>query len=459
MTPLITLLLCFFSPATTQDDQQNPPRELFDRVSPSLVVVQYTYAGEAGRRELAGTGVIVRDDGLIVASMALAPMQLPDEQLVEFKIIRPDDPETELDAQFEGRDERTNLLLVKPKDTSSGKWTPLKFQDVKAKVGDTVLSVGLLSKNAGYKPYLTTSMVSASLRGPTPHYLVDGSGLGGIGSPVFNESGQAIGLIEGQPEQTPLLNDPRPEFAGPPAPSRLFVPASDFLFSLSDPPTGGAPLKLPSAGISQLSGLTKEVAEYYGLKDQPAVQIGDVIPGMPAQRAGIKSGDVIIRMNGQPLERGDQPEETWRILSRKMMRLKPGQEATFTLISAKDQPPRDITLTLAERPKAASRAKRFFAEDLGFTVREVVFEDTYERRLPLETPGVVVAFVKPGSSAQTARLNNGDLITQLNAQPLKDLEDFRTQYDAFRKERPKEAVVLEAMRGVNTTVIRIEPPQ
>jgi serine protease Do len=242
-------------------------------------------------------------------------------------------------------------------------------------------------------------------------------------------------------------------------PPRMFVPAYDFMLGLNDPPAG-KPLALAFSGMAQFTGLTKEVAEYYGIrKDQPAVQVGDVIPGFAAEKAGIKPGDVIVALDGETLDRGDSPEETWRILTRTIARKKVGQDVTFTIVSGKDKPPRDVKLTLGERPKPASRAKRFWAEDLGFTVREIVFDDTYERRLDRQTSGGIVALIKPNSSAQTARLTIGDLITQFNGQAVTDIDDFKAQYETFRKERPNEAVVLEVLRGTNTQVIRIEPPQ
>jgi S1-C subfamily serine protease len=303
--------------------------------------------------------------------------------------------------------------------------------------------------------------VSAELRGPTPQVLVSGEGLAAVGSPVFNVSGKAIGLVEAQQDQSPMLNsnDPRNQLASVLNPPRMFVPARDFVASLSDPPTAGQPMTLPWTGISQLSGLKKDVAEYYGLKGEPAVQIGDVIVGAPAEKAGVKPGDVIVKLNGKRLERGDSPDETWRILVNKIMRMKVGNDVTFTLLSSKDQPARDVKVTLGERPKPSSRAKRFYAEDLGFTVRDLVFEDTYERKLAQDAPGVMIAFVKRGSSAQSARLANGDLVNQLNGQPVKDVSDFKSQYEVFRKDKPHEALVLEVLRGVNTQVIRIEPPQ
>src|ERR1051325_10871111 len=88
-----------------------PPDEaqkFYDQVSPSLVAVQYTVDGEFGRRELIGQGVIVGEEGTVICSMALFPVQIPDEQMKDFKILIPGDEEKELEAVFLGRDERSD---------------------------------------------------------------------------------------------------------------------------------------------------------------------------------------------------------------------------------------------------------------------------------------------------------------------------------------------------------------
>ncbi|WP_428939231.1 PDZ domain-containing protein [Fontivita pretiosa] len=447
-------------------------RDIHERATPSLVVVQYTYEGELGRRELHAAGIVVGDDGLVIASGTFTPVQIPDEQMTEFKIIIPGDDQTEIDADFLGRDDRTNIAFIKARPeqpspstqstqpaTAPRAWTPLRFEDVALAVGEPVICVGLLPKDAGYRSYVTAASVSALLRGPVPQVLVSGEGLCAVGSPVFDGHGRAVGIVHAQENQSPFLNDPREPMAPVFTPPRLFVPASDFLLSLNDPPVKGQPLKYPHIGVAQLSGLKKEVAEYFGLENQPAVQVGDVISGFPADKAGLKRGDIIVKVNGQPLERGDDPDETPLIMTRKIARMKVGQDVTFTVVRGRGQPPREITVTLEERPMQANKAKRFFAEDLGFTARQIVFEDTYVRRLPSDTRGVVVALVKPNSSAQTAKLQHGDLITRLNQSTIESLDDFKSQYQTFRKEQPREAVVLEVLRGVNTQIIRIEPPQ
>lgn len=437
----------------------NAIQALYDRIKPSLVAVQYTFASELGRQEIIGPGVVVSPDGLVMTSMAIFPVQLPNEQLIDFKVIVPGDVSSDLDAQFEGRDERASVAYVRTKQKQN--WPAVEFIESPREIGEAVLSVGLLPKQAGYHAFITQASVAANLRGPTPQTLVSSEGLTTVGAPVFDASGRAIGFVNELADQSIVLNDPRAPMGSIGNPPRLYVPARDFLASLADPPSHSQPLKLPWLGVSQLAGVNKEVSEFLKLNDQPAVQVGAVIPGFAAEKAGLKAGDIILKLNGQSLERGDEPEEAALILLRKIRWMKPGTTITFSVLKPNEPgaPLKDLTMTLEERPKQANEAKRFFAEDLGFTTREMVFEDRYDRRLASNFKGVIVALVKPGSNAQSGQLRINDIVTQINRVPVKDLNQFKKQYQDFRKANKREAVVLEVLRGVNTEVIRIEPPQ
>ena len=147
------------------------------------------------------------------------------------------------------------------------------------------------------------------------------------------------------------------------------------------------------------------------------------------------------------------------ILMKNIKRMKVGSELTLGVITEPNKPPTDLKVTLAVRPKQENRAKRFYAEDLGFTVREIVFDDTYNRKLPADQKGAIVALVKPASAAQTGKLMRGDLVTKLNQTPVTDVDQFKKEYQDFRKAKPKEAIVLEVIRQGNDEIIRIEPPQ
>ena len=485
--PLIASLVLALAPAfapraasaamTPQDLQK-----LYERVSPSLVAVQFVWESELGRRELVGAGVVVGEDGLVMTSMQMFDLRMPDVQMKEFKIIVPSQAaeHEEIDAVFQGRDERTQTAFVRPKsgattksassdsspNSSSAadrKWTPLKFDDApKVRPGDEVASVGLLPKNGGYKSYLTRGSVSANLRGETPQVLVVGGGLAGISSPVFNAAGQAVGFVNTQPEHSPFLNgDFRTSLVPLLSPPLFFVPTYDFTQSLEDPPKAGERMKLPWLGVPQqaMAGLNKDVAESVGLKDQPAIELGDILKNSPAEKAGLKAGDIVVKLNGQPLERGDEPEELPMIFSRKLRRMKVGDSVTLSILDAKDKPLRDVKVELSERPTGANLAERYYTEDLGFGVREIVFMDTYVRKLQPDAKGVVVSIIKPQSSAAAAKLQGNDLITEMNGQPVEDLAQFKKALEEIRKEKGKEALVLVVLREGTTQTIRIEPPQ
>ncbi|MGN6505682.1 MAG: PDZ domain-containing protein [Tepidisphaeraceae bacterium] len=466
--PLLTI--CSIAAAQTTQPT-SAPASMLEKVKPSLVVVQYTYDGELGRRDLVAMGVVVREDGLTMVPMDFTPRQLPDEQMKDFKLIIPGDDETEYDAQFLGRDEPYNVSFILPKKPHS--FAPVKFVAEPAKVGDQVYSVGLLPKSAGYQPYQYQSHVSAILRGPIPQVLVDGSGLTVTGSVVLNADGAAIGTVPPQNDRVlvvgkdvlPLndrglmLDDPHNPNATVENVARVFVPSSDFLAALQSPPKPGEAMKFPFIGVVQLTGLTKDVAEYYGLKGKVAIQVGDVIPGFSADKAGLKKGDIITSLNGKPLERGDLPDEAPMIFTRKLSEMKVGDQVTFGVVREQDQPPKQIKVTLDERPASPNKSKRFYAEDLGFTARDVAFEDTYQRKLPQGTKGVVIAFVRPQSSAQAAQIDTNDFVTQINQTPVTNVDEFKADYQKVRKDKPNEAVVLEVLRGGNTQIIRIEPPR
>ena len=466
----VGLLACWPAGAAVGPDSA---QKLYEQVTPSLVAVKYTWESELGRRELAGAGVVVREDGLVMCQLALFDMRIPDDQLKEFKVIVPDPAggdALELDATLHGRDERYNLVFVQAKKEQSDeaaskamadrKWAPIKFEDVAVRVGEPVLSVGLLPEMAAYKAYFAESSVSATLRGETPQVLVQGGGLTSVGAPVFNAEGKAIGVVNMQGGQTPFLNgDPQAAMNAINNPPRFYLPARDFLPALADLPQEGKPVAMPWIGIPQLTGLNKDVSEVFGLVNQPAIQVGEVIPDAPAAKAGLKRGDIVVKVDGQPLERGDEPEELPGIFRRQISRRKVGETIKLGVLRAKGEPLQEIAVTTSEMPERPNTAKRWYADDLGFSSREIVFTDTYVRRLKPDAKGVIVALIRPQSASESAGLKMNDLITELNREPVTDVDAFRKAYEEFRKSKPKEAVVMVVLREGNTQTIRIEPPQ
>jgi len=467
------------APAAAELGTDPLERSLYRRLTPSLVGVKFTWNYELSRIELVGPGVVVSDQGLIMLPIDAISSGLPDKQLRDFKILIPsrEHDTKEIDATFMGRDERNSVAFVMPKAAATSGptaaiaakadaavvWHPVKFVSKPFEVGDCVYSIGLLGKPAGYESYIARSRVSAQLRGDVPQVLTE-SGLTSVGSVVVDPSGDAVGWVNAQNGQLflsspggPRQNDTLAPIYQPP---RMFTPSAEFLQSLADPPSPQHPIHIPWMGLPGLTGLQKEVAELFGLQDQPAVQVGDVIPDSPAERAGIKIGQAIVKINGQPMPLGDEPDDTADMLRRMIVRMKPGDVVKLTVINQPGAKPHDLTVTLEERPPRPNTAQRFYAEDLGFGVRDVTFEDTYERHKPRDTKGVVVTVLKNGAPAAAAHLAPNDLVTELDGQSVTSLDQFKQIYQALRKDRPHDAAVMVVSKlDGSTQTIRIEAPQ
>src|SRR5580658_3491632 len=172
---VILLLLALPFAAARADDQQATIKKMYELATPSLVAVKYTWENELGSQELSAAAVVVSDDGLVAFPIEIvAPAVVPTDQIKRFKIIVPSETqdETEIDATFQGRDERTNLAFVRP--DSPQKWQAIKFIAKTPRVGEPLYSVGMLPKAAGYRSWVTTGAMSTVLRGPIPQVLVSG---------------------------------------------------------------------------------------------------------------------------------------------------------------------------------------------------------------------------------------------------------------------------------------------
>src|SRR5436305_6708458 len=92
----------------------------YERVTPSLVAVKYTWESELGRRELTGAGIVVSADGLILTTIGVVDQRIPDAQMKDFKILIPSQEHDadETPAELQGRDERTQLAFVKAKESA-----------------------------------------------------------------------------------------------------------------------------------------------------------------------------------------------------------------------------------------------------------------------------------------------------------------------------------------------------
>jgi serine protease Do len=165
------------------------------------------------------------------------------------------------------------------------------------------------------------------------------------------------------------------------------------------------------------------LAESFGLPDQNGALVDDVNPGTPAQKAGIRPGDVVVEFNGKKVTDADN-------LSLMVSECSPGTEAAVKLIRNGQE--KSLTVKLAELPgqigqsgKGRNSGPGNSNNDAldGVTVQNLDQESRQELRIPDDVHGALVTDVGPASNWADAGLQQGDVIVEINRQPVKDAEE------------------------------------
>jgi len=196
--------------------------------------------------------------------------------------------------------------------------------------------------------------------------------------------------------------------------------------------------------------ITSELARSLGLKDVKGVLISNVLPGGPADKAGIKVGDVITQLNGQPVE---DPNS----FRNKIATSPPGTQVTLNYI--RDGKEQQTTATLQElKPEQASAQQGQGPQgrgQLGLTVEPMTPALAGQLNLPSNTQGLVVTDVDPTGPAADAGIQAGDVIEQVNRQPVKSVADMQA---ALAKSEGRPALLL-INRGGQTQFVTVGPGQ
>ena len=169
-----------------------------------------------------------------------------------------------------------------------------------------------------------------------------------------------------------------------------------------------------------IQDLTPELAEYYGIEKQEGVLVTQTYEGDPADKAGIKEGDIIVEVDGTPISSS-------RELSRTVAEAGVGNAMRITLL--RDGREKKVKVTLAKRPDTEPTMARSESpsDDLGLRVRAIDPEIAERLGLEEDTKGVVVTGVASGSTAAEAGIREGDVVIEINRKPVDTLEDYREQ--------------------------------
>ncbi|HET7207461.1 MAG TPA: Do family serine endopeptidase [Terriglobales bacterium] len=365
--------------------------------------------GGSGIRERSlGSGVIVDPKGYIVTNRHV--VEKADRIRVRFF---DDPPLVQHDAKVIGTDQETDLAVIKVDIDKSLPAAKLGNSE-SMQVGDWVLAIG---SPFGLNATVTAGIVSYKGRNIVPNrqfqsFIQTDAAInpGNSGGPLVNMAGEVIGI------NTAILTETS-SYAGVgfALPSNTVVNVYNQLIGPSHRVARG------SIGVVFTAQQNPAVARVYGV--QSGVTISTVVAGSPADQAGLKVGDTITTIDGKTVKNGD--ELVADIASRK-----PGSKADIGFVrNGKKQ---STTVTIADRAKLfASRLgeEEEGQEDnqpkeskLGVTVRSLTPD--MADRLGVPAKGVIVQDVKPGSFADDVGLNRGDVILEVNKQPVNNEDDF-----------------------------------
>jgi serine protease Do len=194
-------------------------------------------------------------------------------------------------------------------------------------------------------------------------------------------------------------------------------------------------------GVS-IQALTPELAENFGAADTRGALVGEIMNDSPAADAGLKSGDVIVAYDSQPVE---SPATLRNMVAQTAV----GEQVTVDVL--RDGKTVSLGVTIAEQPANLAQAERTgkdTTEDTalaGLAVSELTAEARTQLGLAPDAGGVLVSGVAPGSPAGRAGVQAGDVIVQINRQQVNGLDDYRRVAGGLGKE--DKALVLVNRRG------------
>jgi len=343
-----------------------------------------------------GTGFIIDKDGTIVTNNHVV------EDADKITVVLED--EREFDGKIIGRDPQTDLAVIKI-DAKENLPTVTLGRSADLKVGEWVVAIG---NPFGLDHTVTAGIVSAKGRvigaGPYDDFIQTDASInpGNSGGPLLNLNGEVVGV-----NTAIIASGQGIGFAIP------IDMAETVIAQLKD--NGQVARGWLGVTIQDVKG---DLAQYYGIENGSGALVSDVVPGDPADKAGIQPKDIIVKVNGDKISGS-------RDLTAKVAKLAAGETARITVV--RDGREKTLAITVGRRPLTLAQAETPQPEkdsEYGFQVTDLTPE--LSRRLNLkEEQGVVVVGVKPGSKAEKAGVQQGDLIVEVNHQDVQSVADFK----------------------------------
>ena len=388
-------------------DEQGPFNQFFRQ-----------FFGDQPRRTVRslGSGFIVNADGYVVTNNHVV------DGATEIKVTLADG--RELAAKVLGRDPKTDLALLKIDATG----LPLIALGVSTQlqVGEPVMAIG---NPFGLEQTVTTGIVSATGRvigeGPYDDFIQTDASInpGNSGGPLINGKGQAVGI------NTALVSQTGGSVGiGFAIPINLAKPVLTQLAAAGRVERG-------YLGVA-VQRVTPDLAKTFKLEGPQGALVASVAAGSPAMNAGVKRGDVIVEYDGHRIARSDA-------LPRVVAETPVGKDVALVVV--RDGKPVTLSVKVARLAEAPERAvaESNTTAPLGLTVQTLT--PALARQFGLhESVGVLVRGVEGASPAADAGVQPGDVIAEIDRQPVKSVDDLERAID---KRHPGSSTLLLVHRN------------
>lgn len=364
-----------------------------------------------------GSGFIIDSAGYIVTNNHV--IEGADEITVVLK------NEKEYEAKVVGRDPYTDIAVIKVKSENGFPAATLGRSDA-ISVGEWVVAIG---SPFGLEQTVTAGIVSAKGRvigsGPYDDFIQTDASInpGNSGGPLLNMEGEVIGI------NTMIIAGG--QGLGFAIPIDL---ASGIIAQLKE--SGGVTRGWLGVTIQDLK---KELSEYYGLDAKAGVFIADVVKGDPADKAGIRSGDIILAIGGKPVASS-------RELTAMVAGIGVGETVAVKVL--RDGKNKTFDVTIGKRPEKLAAAGQPQEEgELGFTTSEVTPELAQRLGIPAGV-GVVVTGIDPNGRGAEAGLRAGDLILEINRHRVKTPGQVEEMVAAVEKGKTLSFLIKRKNAGI-----------
>ena len=388
--------------------------------------------GKPPRRGGTGSGFIIDADGYILTNNHV--VEGADEILVNL------DDDNEYTAKLIGTDPKTDIALIKI-NRENGDNTPFPYLRMgdsdKLEVGEWVVAIG---NPFGLPHTVTVGVVSAKGRnigaGAYDEFIQTDASInpGNSGGPLINIKGEVIGI------NTAIISGGGP--GGGNVGIGFAIPANLVKSILTDLREKG---KVTRGWLGvMIQKITPDLAKSFSLKDNKGALVGDVIPEGPAAKAGIQRGDVIVEFNGYKVNNMEQ-------LPKIVAQTTPDTDVNVVVVRDGNSVTLNVHIAILKDGEQKLAQGGATEDPLGMQGQDITPELAQSLDLGSEE-GVLVSDVTAGQSAAEAGIKRGDVITEIDRKPVKNMSEYKRSLGAIKKGR---TVLFLIKRGGTTIYIAV----